>query len=63
MLKLLKKFIFRKNTNKPVLLGRWNYSKQNLKNIYANYDHCGDTICKDPTFIKNNIKTNETIKK
>ena len=41
MLKLLKKFIFRKNTNKPVLLGRWNYSKQNLKNIYANYDHCG----------------------
>ena len=57
MLKLLKKFIFRKNTNKPVLLGRWNYSKQNLKNIYANYDQRVSLNLRIQQTHKVNIKT------
>ncbi|VVU95331.1 hypothetical protein CPAV1605_1082 [seawater metagenome] len=32
-----------------VMLGRWNTEHGlEIKNIMANYDHCGDTICKDP---------------
>ena len=40
-----------------VILGRWgNYGKE-IKNIYANHDHCGDIICKNPTDVKEIIKT------
>ena len=33
----------------PPMLGRWNQNNcPNIKSILANYDHCGDSICKDP---------------
>lgn len=42
--------------HQPVMLGRWNTENGlEIKNIMANYDHCGDTICKDPTQITNLI--------
>ena len=37
---------------KPVL-GRWNTEHcHNIKSVLANYDHCGDSICKDPKEVK-----------
>ena len=34
-------------------LGRWNIEHcHNIKSVLANYDHCGDSICKDPKEVK-----------
>ena len=47
-------------TDKKIMLGRWGNTGNNIKNIYANHDHCGDIICKNPKeiteIIKNEIK-------
>lgn len=59
MWNLLKKYI--KNNNRKVLLGRWGNNGKDIKNIYANHDHCGDTICKDPKIVQNIIKDNKNI--
>tara|TARA_B110000483_G_scaffold208142_1_gene253549 strand:+ start:529 stop:705 length:177 start_codon:yes stop_codon:yes gene_type:complete len=54
MWQLFKK-IFRKKETK-ILLGRWGNHGKDIKNIYANHDHCGDTICKDPKIVKRLIE-------
>ena len=60
---MFKKFInsLSQNNNK-ILLGRWNRSGNDIKNIYANHDNCGDIICKDPKLVKNLINRELTIK-
>ena len=47
-----------KKNEKVIQLGRWSYENANLKADYANHDHCGDIICKDPLILKNTIKKN-----
>lgn len=51
--KLLQRFVFIKNNK---FLGRWNINEtekqKNFKITWANYDHCGDIICKDPKKVK-----------
>lgn len=49
--------MFKKNETK-ILLGRWGNHGKDIKNIYANHDHCGDIICKDPKIVKNLIEKN-----
>ena len=40
-----------------MMLGRWNTREcSNIKNIMANYDHCGGTICKNPKEITNLVE-------
>ena len=40
-----------------IMLGRWNTREcSNIKNIMANYDHCGDIICKNPKEITNLVE-------
>ena len=51
MWKLFKNIL--KKNEKKILLGRWGTCGKDIKNIYANHDHCGDIICKDPINIKN----------
>ena len=47
----LKHMMKKKNTN-VLNLGRWNtQDNQDIKNILANADHCGDKICNDPKLI------------
>ena len=50
-------------SEKQPLLGRWGKYGVDIKGIYANYDHCGDTICKNPKlvsdFVKENTKKNK----
>ena len=50
-------------SEKQPLLGRWGKHGVDIKSIYANYDHCGDTICKNPKlvsdFVKENTKKNK----
>tara|TARA_B110001450_G_C17660336_1_gene496910 strand:+ start:1857 stop:2057 length:201 start_codon:yes stop_codon:yes gene_type:complete len=53
--KIISNFFKPKKTNK-ILLGRWNNKGTEIKNIYANHDHCGDTICKDPKSVSTYIK-------
>tara|TARA_B100001094_G_scaffold50362_1_gene45858 strand:- start:4080 stop:4295 length:216 start_codon:yes stop_codon:yes gene_type:complete len=40
----------------PKLLGRWNLKNCNVKEsvsaLYANTDHCGDSLCGNPKQIK-----------
>ncbi len=50
--------MFKKNETK-ILLGRWGNHGKDIKNIYANHDHCGDIICKDPKIVKNLIEKNK----
>jgi len=54
------KNIFKKNETK-ILLGRGGNHGKDIKNIYANHDHCGDIICKDPKIVKNLIEKNKII--
>ena len=44
-----------KKTDSKIILGRWGNTGDNIKNIYANHDHCGDIICKDPKIVKKMI--------
>lgn len=47
-----------KKTEKTILLGRWNRSNNSIINSQlANYDHCGDVICKDPKQISKLIQS------
>lgn len=57
MLSRLKKLF--KNTDTKIILGRWGNNGSNIKNIYANHDHCGDIICKNPKIITEFIKNEE----
>lgn len=57
----LVKNIFKKKETK-VLLGRWGSNGQDIKNMYANHDHCGDIICKDPKMVKNLIEKKTILK-
>ena len=60
MFNIIKKLIMPKDT---ILLGRWNSNHcANIKNIFSNYDHCGDTICKDPREITRLINKEKLIK-
>ena len=37
-------------------LGRWNLKNNSeITNTFANYDHCGDIICKNPKEITNSV--------
>jgi len=47
MLKLFRKLFSSKSKTK-IFLGRWGNHGNEIKNIYANHDHCGDLICKNP---------------
>ena len=62
---MLKKFInnFFKKTDNNILLGRWGNHGANIKNLYANHDHCGDIICKTPLEVKNCINNEITLLK
>ena len=55
MIKYLKKIFLNQTPSNTILLGRWKNESQNIKNIYANHDHCGDIICKNPKNIKKYI--------
>ena len=59
------KRLFKKST--PIRLRRWGvtYEASVLeKRInWANHDHCGDIICKDPKIVKNLIEKNKLLKK
>lgn len=59
MWKLLKNYI--KKNEPQTLLGRWGNTGKDIKNIYANHDHCGDMICKDPKIVQDIIKDNKKI--
>ena len=65
MLRNLLKYFTKKNNN--TLLGRWNNNNslndQLINNLYANHDHCGDIICKNPKIVQDIIKTEITNKK
>ena len=54
MLRRLKNLF--KKTDTKIMLGRWGNKGSNIKNIYANHDHCGDIICKNPKDVKEIIK-------
>ena len=47
--------MFKKNPP-PTLLGRWGNSGKEIKSAYANHDHCGDIICKNPLEVVQLIK-------
>jgi len=53
--------IFTKNP--IILLGRWEHrisnNKKSIKSVWANFDHCGDTICSQPIEVKKIIKKEE----
>lgn len=58
LLKIIKQFIIKPDTH--LVLGRWNTinsstASAGIKNIMANYDHCGDMICHDPKEISKSI--------
>ena len=55
--------IFKSTNNNKILLGRWNNQGNEIKNIYANHDHCGDIICKDPKIVSTYIKKEILTKK
>ena len=52
-----------KKTDTKTILGRWGNTGNDIKNIYANHDHCGDIICKNPKIVQDIIKTEITNKK
>lgn len=44
-------------TEKKIMLGRWNinYNNDYIKGQLANFDNCGDKICKKPSTIIKHI--------
>ena len=57
MFKLIRNIVFK--SHKPTPLGRWSLDygpNKDIKSILANYDNCGDRICKDPVQLKNLIE-------
>lgn len=67
MLRNLQKYFKTGRWTNNTLLGRWNNNKsldeQLINNLYANHDHCGDIICKNPKIVQDIIKTEITNKK
>ena len=53
-LNFLKK-LFTRPENK-ILLGRWSRTGDEIKSLYANHDHCGGIICRNPTILTNHIR-------
>ena len=52
---MLRRFFSGKSSKLP-LLGRWDQKiSPEIKSIWANYDHCGDSICKDPMEVQKHI--------
>jgi len=53
--KLCKKFLFK--NEKKIMLGRWNinYDNNYINSHHANFDNCGDIICKEPKTIIDHI--------
>ena len=47
MIKHIRK-LFNSKSKTKIFLGRWGNNGNEIKNIYANHDHCGDLICKNP---------------
>lgn len=67
LLKNLRNSLLFKSDNKT-MLGRWKINDSSvIKSIYANHDHCGDIICKNPEkisqFVKNEINNKKKIVK
>lgn len=55
-MKMIRSFVKIFNPENGNKLGRWNLKNNpEITNIFANYDHCGDTLCKDPKEIKCDI--------
>ena len=54
--KILKNISTHNTDKSKIMLGRWGNTGNNIKNIYANHDHCGDIICKNPKEIREIIK-------
>ena len=52
---LYKKMLFKKE--KQLMLGRWNinYDNNYINSHHANFDNCGDIICKQPKTIIEHI--------
>ena len=58
MLSIVRRYIpkFIKGPRKTPL-GRWStIDNSDIKSILANYDNCGDTICKDPKELNKIVK-------
>lgn len=55
ILTIVRNFFKKNERNK---LGRWgiDYRNDHIKAQYANFDNCGDTICKEPKIIKQFIE-------
>ena len=50
MFRFFQYFLTRTPKQPRMPLGRWNLKDDpDVKSLFANYDHCGDKICKDPT--------------
>ena len=62
---MIRKFVQNmfKTKEYKVLLGRWGNHGKDIKSIYANHDHCGDTICKNPKIVTTYIKKELSEKK
>ena len=63
MIRNIIKWITNKNQPNKIKLGRWSYENSGLKSHFANHDHCGDIICKDPISLKKNINSENNFKK
>ena len=48
----IKKFMRFTAQSQDLLLGRWNKKNAVITSQLSNYDHCGDTICRNPSEIK-----------
>ena len=49
MFRFFQYFLIRTPKQPRIPLGRWNLKDDpGIKSLFANYDHCGDKICKDP---------------
>lgn len=66
MLKSIKKVLIKLfPAEKKIILGRWNinYNNDYIKGQLANFDNCGDKICKNPTTIIKHINLEKKINK
>ena len=51
----MKNFVRFTAKSQDLLLGRWNKKNAVITSQFSNYDHCGDTICRNPSEIKTMI--------
>ena len=52
MLSVLRNLFKNNKSSGQLPLGRWALNNENVKSLYANSDHCGDTICGNPSKVK-----------